>query len=116
VRVYELLQTYPNNAPVINGLKLVEVRTGGIGDRIDGSGDGTLYYVFVLENGDRFFARNTNVVQSIAGKLTSTQVGYITGGTGKFVGMQGIVRGSSIFDLKAGTNDGQGTIEYSIGK
>ena len=54
-------------------------------------------------------------MQSTAGKLTSRQVGFITGGTGKFAAIQGIVRASANFDLK-GFNETQTDIEYSIGK
>ncbi len=116
VRVFELHETFPDNPPVINGLKLVEGWTEGIGDRIDGSGDGTGYTVYVLENGDRFFSRSTIVVQSVEGKLTSTAVGHITGGTGTFAAMQGIVRDVANFDFKTGFGGGQADIEYTISK
>jgi len=116
VGVYEIHETFPNNAPVINGLKLAESWTHGIGDRIEGSGDGRLYAVFVLENGDRFFARLTNVVQSVEGNLTSTSVGHITGGTGKFAAMQGITRDVTNFNLKTGFVEGQSDIEYWFSK
>jgi hypothetical protein len=39
-----------------------------------------------------------------------------TGGTGKFSGMQGIIRTVNIADPKAGVNEGQTEIEYTIGK
>jgi len=42
----------------------------------------------------------------------SLTAGTITGGTGKFVGMQGIVRSSTTADPKAGVNEGQSEIEY----
>jgi len=74
------------------------------------------YAVYVLENGDRFFARGTNVVQSVEGKLTTTGVGHITGGTGQFAGIQGIVRDTGNFDLKIGFVGGQTDIEYTISK
>jgi hypothetical protein len=116
VRIYEIHGTYPSNAPVIYGLKLVEDWNRGIGDRIDGSGDGTFYTVYVMENGDKFFARGRNVVLSTSEKFSSTNVGFITGGTGKFAAIQGIVRGSSSFDYKTNFFESQVDIEYSIGK
>lgn len=115
VRIFDIRYTFPNNAPVINGLKLVESREHGTADRIDGNGPGTSYWVFMMENGDRFFARSASVVQTTSGKLSATQVGYITGGTGKFVGMQGIVRTSVSFNPTAGFAETQADIEYSIG-
>jgi hypothetical protein len=116
VRVFEIHYTYPNNAPVINGLKLGEGWARGIADYIDGNGPDPLYLVYVMENGDKFFARTDGVVQSGSGKRTATQVGYITGGTGKFATIQGIVRSVAIINPQAGFNESQTDIKYSIGK
>jgi hypothetical protein len=116
VRIFEVHRTYPNDAPVINGLKLVEEWDRGIADLIGGNGSSTQHCVYVMENGDRFFARTVNVVQTTSGKLNATVVGHITGGTGKLAGMQGVVRASTNFDPKTGFNEGQTDIEYSIGK
>jgi hypothetical protein len=116
VRIFDVRYTFPNNAPVINGLKLVESQEHGTADRIDGNGPGTSYWVFMMENGDKFFARSASVVQTISGKLSATQVGHITGGTGKFAGMQAVVRTSVNFNPTAGFAETQGDIEYSIGK
>jgi hypothetical protein len=117
VRVYEVHRTYPNNAPVINGLKLVETWQRGIADLTDGNGNSIVYFVYVMENGDKLFVRGAAVLQSTSGKLTGTNVGHITGGTGKLAAIQGIVRFVTNFDLKAGgvPGDTQTEIEYSIG-
>ena len=117
VNVYEAHTTFPGDAPVINGLKLAETWSRGMADYIDGNGPVTAYYVYVMENGDRFFVRAANVTQaSSTGMLTATTVGHITGGTGKFAGMQGIVRTIVSFDLKQRSGGGQMDIEYSLGK
>jgi hypothetical protein len=116
VRAFEIRFTYPNNAPVINGSKVVETWGRGITDYIDGNGSLTVYNVIVMENGDKVFARLTGVTSNTSAKLTATQVGYITGGSGKFVGVQGTVRISTNFDYKAGFNESQFDIEYSMGK
>jgi hypothetical protein len=117
VRVYELHCTFPNNAPVMNGVAIKEQWTRAISDYTDNNGPGTTYGVYVLENGDKFFTRSVLVAQSTgSGKLTATTVGQITGGTGKFAGIQGIVRTVNTADPKAGVNEGQTDIEYTIGK
>jgi hypothetical protein len=117
VRVYELHTTYPpDKAPVINGLKLVEWWSRGVGDRIEGSGDGKWYTVCVVENGDRYFIQGTNVVQNVEGKFTSTSVGHITGGTGKLAGMQGITRDVSNFNYTTGFYEDQSDTEYWFDK
>ena len=116
VRVFEIRYTFPDNAPVINGLKLVEEWDRGFGDRIDGSGPATIYTVYVTENGDKFFTRSVGVVQNTAGKLTNTVVGNITGGTGKLAGIQGNTRAVANFNYNTGVVEPQIEIEYWIGK
>jgi hypothetical protein len=116
VRVFELHYSFPTNAPVINGVKVVEGWARGVADYHDGNGPDPLYLVYVMENGDKFFAQTAGVVQRNTEKLAATQVGFITGGTGKFAGMQGIVRTSANFDFKTGFNESQTDIEYLIGK
>ena len=115
MRIFEVHTTFPSNAPVINGVKLVESWTRGVGDRIDGQGPATQYAVYVMDNGDRFSARFDAVVQNVSGKFTSTQVGNITGGTGKFSSIHGAVRIITNFDFK-GFNESQTDIDYSVGK
>jgi hypothetical protein len=115
MRAYELHRTYPGNPPVIGGLKLVESWEQGIGDRFDGNGDGTSYTAFVLDNGDKFYVRNSLLIQNVSGKTVATTVGRITGGTGKLAGIQGVVRSLTNFDIKTGFNEGTNEIDYSIG-
>jgi hypothetical protein len=116
VRVYEGHATFPSNdAPVIGGLKIVEEWDSGTGDRIDGNGPDTGYIVFIMENGDKLFARYIGQVQNNSGKFTDTLFGPITGGTGKLLGIQGTTRSVVNFNF-SGFNDRQTVIEYSIGK
>ena len=116
VRAYEVHFTFPNDAPVINGLKVVEAWARAISDYTDGNGSNTVYNVVVMENGDKFFTRLTGIAWKTTEKLAATQVGYITGGTGKLAGMQGSVRIVSNFEFKAGFNESQFDIDYSVGK
>jgi hypothetical protein len=117
VRVYEIQRTFPNNPPMINGVAMKEQWTRAISDYTDNNGPGTTYGTYVLENGDKFFTRSALVAQSTApGKLTASTVGTITGGTGKFSGMQGTVRTVNIADPKAGVNEGQTELEFTISK
>jgi hypothetical protein len=71
-----------------------------------------------MENGDKFFVRNVNVIHAAAaGKLVGTGVGHITGGTGKLGTIQGIVRQLTTFDPIAGVlGDSQIDIDYSMSK
>jgi hypothetical protein len=117
VRVYEIHRTYPTNPPVINGMKLTEGWTRATSDYINNTGSGDNYSVFVLENGDKFFAHSTLVAQSSGtGKLTATVSGMITGGTGKLAGIKGTLQSVTQADPKAGFNENQTTIDYWIEK
>jgi hypothetical protein len=117
VRVYEIHRTYPANQPVISGLKLTESWTRATSDYINGMGTGNNYAVYVVENGDKFFVHSTLVAQSKGtGKLTATVSGVITGGTGKLSGISGVVQSVTQADPKAGFNENQSDIDYSIGK
>jgi len=114
VRLFEIRRVYPSNAPVINGMKIVESWARGITDYTGNNGAATTYGVYVLENGDKFFTRGFLVaVQSPgASKLTATTVGSVTGGTGKLAGIQGMARTFTSADPKAGMNETQVEIEY----
>jgi hypothetical protein len=117
VRSFEIYRSFPSNAPVVAGIKMKEQWTRGVSDYVDNNGTATTYNVYVLENGDKFFTRGTVLARSAGpGKLSNVTVAYITGGTGKLSGIQGIVRTTGSAEPKAGVNETQVEIEYSIGK
>jgi hypothetical protein len=114
VRIFEVRRTYPANAPVINGIKIVESWTRGISDYTNNNGEGIVYGVYVLENGDKFFTRGSLVALQApdAANLTGTTVGPITGGTGKLARINGMARLSTTANPKTGLNETQVDIEY----
>src|SRR6516225_9416083 len=81
VRVFDVHRTH-QNGPTINGVKLVEEFARGMTDVTDNNGTSVGYGVYVMENGDRFFARFTQVNKNNSGKIDASGVGPITGGTG----------------------------------
>jgi hypothetical protein len=121
IRVFEIHFTYPNDPPVFEGLRVVESWSHGYSDYIDTNGRHWGYITYVLENGDKIFARNDGSSQTIvnpngAKKSTATGVTTLTGGTGKFRGIQGTLRYISIFDPQAGLNEGKNEGTYSLEK
>jgi len=116
IRMFEIHRIYPANGPVIDGLKLVEEWGRGAADYMDGNGNAYVYDEYVLENGDRFFAKSIFVTQRTSQSINATQVGHITSGTGKFAGMRGIIRVSVNFDPKTGFNEIETNIEYTTSK
>ncbi len=119
IRVYELHRDFPKDAPTINEVELKESWIRGLSDYVDTNGPQSIYNEYVMKNGDKIFARTTAVAQSLVNpdgtrKNISTAAGTITGGTGKFVGISGVLRVVNTFDPKAGFNEGQTEFEYSI--
>jgi hypothetical protein len=102
---------------MINGIKLVESWSHGISDYTDGNGLNPGYNMYVLENGDKFYTRYTCVATCTGeGKLDSKCVAPITGGTGKFANIRGVIRSANTADPKAGFNENQTEIEYWMEK
>ena len=105
VRVYEVHSTYTNEAPVYDGVKVKESWTRSVSDYTDGSGRSFGYGISVLENGDKIFSRTELTTQtSVAADGSKTTKSYsvtnITGGTGKFKGIHGTLRGVTGTDFK----------------
>jgi hypothetical protein len=114
--IFEIHHAYPNNPPMINGLHLMEEWDRGTSDEIDGNGPIAGYSVFVMENGDQFFARFAGVVEAIVDGEVVSAVEHITGGTGTLAGIQGTVRGTSHKNFKTHFSEAPVDIEYSMGK
>jgi len=112
-RLFEIRRIYGTDAPVINGQKLKEQWTRGMSDYIDNNGPAIIYNVWVLENGEKFFVRTSLVAQSGGdGKLTNMTSGVITGGTGSFARMRGIISSHGPSEPMAGINANQTDIDY----
>jgi hypothetical protein len=114
VRVFEQHRTYPGIAPVINGLRLVESWHRGITDYTDRNGPGTVYVIYVLENGDRIFCLEHVVSQNTGTGNITAVAGPITGGTGSFVGIRGTTRLLNTPAPNSDVNQSQTEIEYWI--
>jgi hypothetical protein len=121
VRVYELHRTFPTNPPMFEGVKVVESWTRGLTDYVDLNGRVSGYTVWVLENGDKIFSQldgtsQTTVNPDGSKRSVASTVLRLTGGTGKFLKIQGLLRQTSIFDPVAGLNEQQGEGEYWMEK
>lgn len=95
VRTYQLKFSYPKKDLVFLGVPVKESFVAGISDYINGNGPFTTYDVFILEDGNKIYARGTGTTQSEAnGARKFSYVDNFTGGTGKFKGIRGQLRGS----------------------
>jgi hypothetical protein len=113
VGLFEIHRTFSKNAPVINGVRVKEQWTRGYSDYLSNNGLSVNYGVLVMENGDRIFtAAKTMGHADAAGKRSTVSVGHITGGTGKFSGIRGLVRSTGASDGARGFNETSSEIEY----
>jgi len=119
VRIMEIHRTPSNSTANCEGLKIVESWNRGYSDYINGNGRAWGYRVYILENGDKIFAQysgnsHTTLNSDGSKKGTYTGVYVITGGTGKYRGIQGTGRELSTFDIQTGFNEAQWEEEYWI--
>lgn len=115
LRAFEIKRTFPTDPPKFNRVPVVGSWSRGVSDYIDDSGSGLVYMIYDLENGDQIFVRSMLVAQKTSdgsGKSTSVSAGVITGGTGKFAGIAGTAKATSLFDPNSGFNATDFEIEY----
>jgi hypothetical protein len=104
---------YTQEAPVYEGVKAKESWLRALSDYTDGSGHSTGYTVTVLENGDKIFARWEGITQTTVNadgsKATNVNtVNTLTGGTGKFETIRGVLRGAATTDFKTARGNLEG--------
>jgi hypothetical protein len=116
LRVFELLRTYGSGAPLIAGIALKEAWIRGMTDFTDLNGLGTSYVTYVMANGDRIHARGHFLAHRLPdgeekGRLKNMTGLTVTGGTGRFVAIRGLVRAETISD-NATFNQNHSELEY----
>jgi hypothetical protein len=95
VRVYEIRSDYPQKDLAFAGVSVKQSLTHGMSDYINGSGPYTTYTVYTMQDGSKVFSRSAGATQTGAdGGRKFTFVENVVGGTGKFKGMRGQLRGS----------------------
>jgi len=119
IRIYEIHTAFPKDPPIFEGIRVVESWSRGYSDYVDINGRHWGYGILILENGDKIFIRNDGSSQTTVGadgakKSTAAGVTTLTGGTGKFRGIQGTLRYVNNFDPKAGLNEGRTEGAYWI--
>ena len=117
IRVAALQTKYTSDAPEYDGVKVVELLGSLQSDYINGSGRFTQYNVSHMANGDKVFSRVDALSQTSSGADGSGQTSYgtvttITGGTGKFASIRGLIRGGGVTDFKTGPNNRPAEGEY----
>ena len=101
LRIFESRIDYHSIELAFGGVRVKEVFTRGSSDYTNGNGTSSNYSVYLLEDGNKLFARDAGVAQTTAsadGAITfrSAVVATFTGGTGKFRGIKGQLRGNVV--------------------
>ncbi len=120
LRVFELLRSYGDDAPSIEGAVLQEAWIRGVTDFTDLNGLGSSYVTYVMRNGERIYARGHFLAHRLpeskgTGFLTNLTGLTVTGGTGRFLGIRGIVRAETVSN-NATYNRNRTEIEYWMEK
>jgi hypothetical protein len=70
-----------------------------------------------MDNGDKIYSRGSFTAHAMGeGKLKNISTANLTGGTGKFANIRGVVRSETTADPKAGVNQTRGEMEYWMEK
>ncbi len=101
LRIFESHLDYQNINLAFGGVRVKEVITRGASDYTNGNGTSSNYSVYVLEDGNKLFAKDAGVAQTTAtaegvNTFRSAVVVTFTGGTGKFRGIRGQLRGNVV--------------------
>ncbi len=119
VRIVEVRRTPSNARPNCEGAKVVEQWNRGYSDYTNTNGRAWGYRVVILDSGERIFGQwqgttHTTLSADGAKKTVFTGTYVITGGTGRYRGIQGVGREISHFDPSSGFNEAEWEEEYWI--
>lgn len=106
IRSFEIRRTYPDNPPIIEGLKVVEEVNRGVNDLIQGNGRAWGYSFWRMENGDLMFLEFQNATQAVVNPDRSRKQTFVgtyvtTGGTGKLRNIKGFGRYTGVAEVTA---------------
>ena len=102
IRVGTISTKFPTEAPIFDGIKVVETTIWVTSDYISGNGRFSQYIVVQMENGDKIYETTEGHLHTSSGKATYSTVTTLKGGTGKFTAIRGVIRGSGVTDFKTG--------------
>jgi hypothetical protein len=117
IRIFELRRTFPDDKPNCEGLKRTQSVAHAATDRVDANGPLHGYAVISFDNGDKMFEEVSGIAQTVTnadGSKVGTYVGVnrITGGTGKYLSVRGLLRDTVNFDLAKNYNQSHTEGEY----
>lgn len=119
LRIVEIEKDYTSSHPIVRGVKITKVRQWAFTNYTNGVGPVIFYETWSDGRGNMFFVEGTAETESQitatgSRRGTSSGSGRITGGTGKFATIQGVLAGRTEFDSDPndGYNRNKGRIEY----
>lgn len=119
LRIVEIEKDYTRNPPTVMGVKITKIRQWAFTNYTNGIGPVIYYETWSDGRGNTFFVEGTSETQSQitatgSRRGTSSGSGRITGGTGKFATIQGVLAGVTEFDSDPnnGYNRNNTRLEY----
>jgi hypothetical protein len=117
VRIFEIHSKYTTEAPSYAGVKVVEAWGRSLSDHVNGTGRSSGYGILHLENGDKIFTRSETIGHAVveadgSRKGTYSNISTLTGGTGKFATIRGVLRSTGSTDYKTGLSGVKTEGEY----
>ena len=119
IRVYELKAVYPDDSVKFLEVPVKEEYNRAFSDYTNTNGRHFGYCLYVLKNGDQIECRIDGTTQATMNSDGSKSITYsgvttLTGGTGKFRGIQGTLRYSGFYDPVANRSGDKTDGEYWI--
>ena len=115
LRIFELESDFGNAGPLVDGEKIRKIVGRSTTDYIDLSGHAMGYLTIEMDNGDKIFARSNHVAHRVGpDESRGMRVAVITGGTGKFMGIRGIVKSEAIASPYHPANKKYKSTKYEI--
>ncbi|KHK59677.1 hypothetical protein PI86_07615 [Burkholderia sp. A9] len=103
MRVFQLHRTFPKDTAAFSGVPVKEQTTTGEAELPDGPV--VAYVVYTLANGDKIFGRYEGTGQYAGDRLTVVGNTILTGGTGKFKTLRGLLHNSTIVQPSKDINE-----------
>lgn len=121
IRIGELHSKWGAEAPEFDGVRATESWAALMSDYTNTSGRLMVYTVMLMANGDRIYTRSegttlTSVAADGSRKVAFSTAATITGGTGKFATLRGVLRTTGFSDMKTGTSGNVTEGEYWFDK
>lgn len=102
IRIFEFRRIFPKNNALFAGVPVKEQWTRGTADNVGHDGHVVAYVIYLMENGDKIYGKYEGDSQGATGQPTGRRNvsgnTILTGGTGKFRAIRGILHTINVIE------------------